>query len=769
MKKSLSLDSVQLTSDSSDSDSSEYYYNYNNNNHHHHHHHGSRKFSPSTPINPMSTSLNEFVASSRKHNTSSLFDVDESTTTNSDTLSVYQSVPLYLPPTASEKERREVLQLKKRRLFRSPRPNEIRNKTTEKLVKFGYSMRKDNIKRQIKEIAKHPGKTIENIHAKDVKKSVKSFFRHLPHFIVYFFVILIYFRDVVLNFFRFSRWPTIIFLPFIIILGIQIHAWIIWFKEILNIVIFYNILISVIFGSIVLYFGDWILVHLFPKLTASVLDGHILETTLARFYSVPVSFSFDIPQFSLMPFYNKVTPIHIKKQRLKLESSLAPITKSDVFLDVKEEDKDPTLVKYKRKLLNEKQNQYPFDLFRKIGKYVQLEKQGKLKGEEGILEKLEKLAERGMRDLDDSDYGSDLLKQITPYRDWFPLQKNCKVTLYQDAQGGFNGRNCFSDMYDAMENAKQIIYITGWSLNPNIRLKRDSDDPKESRTLGELLIDKANEGISVFLILWNETGSNIASNMDTGDGEAINYFRNTRVVAILSRRSGYSGLVFSHHQKTLICDKYVPEKKKRSIVAFVGGLDLTKGRYDSPSHSLFSTLETYHKDEVYSSRPLENKKLGPRQPWHDIHAMIEGKCAYDILQNFEERWTTQLGYVSLPKRPTYVENFKENPWCVQVFRSCDSDSIRPFTNSYTVFPRIQEAYISLIQKAQRFIYIENQYFCGSAFLWSNRLDAQTMNNRIPHELLEKIHEKIQSNEPFTVFVVIVSSFSLIFLLTFKFN
>lgn len=191
-------------------------------------------------------------------------------------------------------------------------------------------------------------------------------------------------------------------------------------------------------------------------------------------------------------------------------------------------------------------------------------------------------------------------------------------------------------------------------------------------------------------------------------------------------------------------------------VSTVGGLDLTKGRYDTPAHPLFSTLDSYHKDEVYSSRPLEVKHLGPRQPWHDIHCLVEGKVAFDILQNFEERWTAQLG-VSLPKRPpTYAENFKENSWCVQVFRSCDSDSIRPFANSFTVFPRIQEAYISLIQRSKRFIYIENQYFCGSSFLWENRLDAQSLNNRIPFEILEKIHEKIQSGEPFTVFIVIVS-------------
>lgn len=29
---------------------------------------------------------------------------------------------------------------------------------------------------------------------------------------------------------------------------------------------------------------------------------------------------------------------------------------------------------------------------------------------------------------------------------------------------------------------------------------------------------------------------------------------------------------------------------------------------------------------------------GPREPWHDLHSKIDGPAAYDVLQNFQERW-----------------------------------------------------------------------------------------------------------------------------------
>lgn len=39
---------------------------------------------------------------------------------------------------------------------------------------------------------------------------------------------------------------------------------------------------------------------------------------------------------------------------------------------------------------------------------------------------------------------------------------------------------------------------------------------------------------------------------------------------------------------------------RRKIIAFVGGLDLCRGRYDTPQHPLFRTLQTTHKDDFHN-------------------------------------------------------------------------------------------------------------------------------------------------------------------------
>lgn len=60
-----------------------------------------------------------------------------------------------------------------------------------------------------------------------------------------------------------------------------------------------------------------------------------------------------------------------------------------------------------------------------------------------------------------------------------------------------------------------------------------------------------------------------------------------------------AGAIYTHHQKTIIVDADAGQHK-RKLIAFVGGLDLCKGRYDTPEHSLFRTLETAHEDDFHN-------------------------------------------------------------------------------------------------------------------------------------------------------------------------
>ena len=66
---------------------------------------------------------------------------------------------------------------------------------------------------------------------------------------------------------------------------------------------------------------------------------------------------------------------------------------------------------------------------------------------------------------------------------------------------------------------------------------------------------------------------------------------------------------------------------------------------------------------------------------------------------------------------------------------------------------ILQAYVQMIRNAENFIYIENQYFMGSAFAWLSESDTNCR-HIIPVEIVQKIIDKIQLGQRFVAYIVI---------------
>ncbi len=96
---------------------------------------------------------------------------------------------------------------------------------------------------------------------------------------------------------------------------------------------------------------------------------------------------------------------------------------------------------------------------------------------------------------------------------YFPMQRNCHVTLYQDAHcpkkmrhfealekpsgKKYKPESCWKDVHKALVRAERIICITGWSVWTKLKLLRGEDAAKDDRTLGEILLEKAEQGVQV--------------------------------------------------------------------------------------------------------------------------------------------------------------------------------------------------------------------------------------------------------------------------------
>ncbi|KAK8472587.1 hypothetical protein PHAVU_002G248700 [Phaseolus vulgaris] len=416
---------------------------------------------------------------------------------------------------------------------------------------------------------------------------------------------------------------------------------------------------------------------------------------------------------------------------------------------------------------------------------------------------------------------------------YFPLRKGGSVTLYQDAHlpdgmlpeipldGGkvFQQSKCWEDICHAILEAHHMIYIIGWSVYHPVRLVREATKPVPSGgelSLGELLKYKSQEGLRVVMLIWDDRTSHdkfllkTDGVMQTHDEETKKFFKHSTVHCVLSPRYASNklsifkqqvvGTLFTHHQKCVIVDS-LGSGNNRKITAFIGGLDLCDGRYDTPEHRLFRDLDTVFHNDFHnpSFQQLSSNSCAPRQPWHDLHCKIEGPAAYDILTNFEQRWRKakkwrdfrlkkvtnwhddallrldRISWIVKPapcpsgEKAVYVtdENDPES-WNVQVFRSIDSGSVKGFPKdvdkakaqnllcgkNLKVDQSVHTAYIKAIRSAEHFVYIENQYFLGSSYHWPSYKNKAGANHLVPMELALKIAGKISVNERFCVYIVI---------------
>lgn len=352
----------------------------------------------------------------------------------------------------------------------------------------------------------------------------------------------------------------------------------------------------------------------------------------------------------------------------------------------------------------------------------------------------------------------------------------------------YNATRCWLDTYRAICNAQKLIYVTGWSVYTKINLVRGEDALYyPDSNVGELLKRKASEGVRVCVMTWNEKsndGGMLEGMMGTHDEETFNYFNGSDVICTNVPRSKSSwlglggqfvGSMYTHHQKTIICDTEAGDGSGlKRLIAFIGGIDITDGRYDTPEFHLFKTLDTVHSGDFYQNCTVGTTyNTGPRQPWQDIHALVMGPTAVDIHDNFADRWFHQNLRLRDYLYPLSEDEFNLDcpaevpyqiggPWTVQLLRSITSDSAvmsqdrLDFLNRKFGAPMedsIMRQYVNLIRNAKSFLYFENQYFLGSAFAWLE--DSTTLSHHIvPIEIVEKIISKIEADEAFHVYVTI---------------
>ncbi|XP_028322528.1 phospholipase D1 isoform X2 [Gouania willdenowi] len=360
-----------------------------------------------------------------------------------------------------------------------------------------------------------------------------------------------------------------------------------------------------------------------------------------------------------------------------------------------------------------------------------------------------------------------------------------------------NGSGYFADLADALEQAKEEIFITDWWLSPEVFLKRPATD--NYWRLDHILHRKAEQGVKICILLYKEVEFALGINSEHSKKTLMNMHPNIKV---MRHPDHVSSVVFlwAHHEKMVAIDQ---------SVAFVGGLDLAFGRWDdslyrltdlgsaentnnmtqhnekkdetdgdgvaedsNPSDQNPLDLRTntklwlgkdysnfIRKDWVQLDRPFEDnidRTLVPRMPWRDLSAAMHGKAARDVARHFIQRWNyTKIFKIKykddfypylLPKSHSTTDSLSftvpgSKTARVQILRSADRWSTGTCENS------ILNAYIHVIENSQHYIYIENQFFISCA-------DAKTVYNGIGDAIVNRILRAHREQKKFRVFVVI---------------
>ncbi|RMF75391.1 MAG: hypothetical protein D6744_13585 [Planctomycetota bacterium] len=398
-----------------------------------------------------------------------------------------------------------------------------------------------------------------------------------------------------------------------------------------------------------------------------------------------------------------------------------------------------------------------------------------------------------------------------------------KLSFYNDGSTDASGSGgYFHDLNKAIDEAQHFIFIADWSFHPFMKLS-----PTAAETVGEKLSKwaKSHPDGLVAIHTWDHTNIGAAdSQNDNAEKHLKSIGKPANLLWRASSRTGQgggSGFGWSHHQKFVVldCPAEGDKQNRRGIRAFLGGLDLTKGRFDWPQHAILdsqagaadllkvtNTANEVHEwyNAEFGDAPLNSgktqvdassTKFFPRQPWHDIHCQVAGPSAWDVVREFVGRWeldpatpdamgddkdahikqVRDLFVKRLFDKKKFKPQWEPHPgdWTAQVLRSITKDHWGSKTTVVTPaqhkknkteftwrirnkkFERsIQDSYLRSIEQAERFIYIETQYFIGSGTKWLSTSTRKGVRNKIPETLAARILEKHIKGEDFHVYLII---------------
>ena len=268
--------------------------------------------------------------------------------------------------------------------------------------------------------------------------------------------------------------------------------------------------------------------------------------------------------------------------------------------------------------------------------------------------------------------------------------RNCwRVEPAQRAAVLVDGQGYFSRLEAALRSAQRSIVILGWDFDGRIRLRPEASE-KDSPPLGWLLrsLVETRPDLEIRILVWSVAVVH-APGASTPLLFGAEWQDHPRLRLKLDTQHP---LYAAHHQKVVVVD---------DRIAFVGGMDLTVRRWDTPRHAL---------DDPYRLDP-EGK---PYTPVHDVQMVVDGEAARAVGELARDRWRVATGE-DVPA----VGDLDGDPWPAGLSPDFTSISVAIARTlpAWGEQPGVTEAAsltIAALAAAERSVYIEAQYMTAPA-------------------------------------------------------
>ncbi len=281
-------------------------------------------------------------------------------------------------------------------------------------------------------------------------------------------------------------------------------------------------------------------------------------------------------------------------------------------------------------------------------------------------------------------------EQLSPFL--VPGQTCWRVERAERAAFLVDGEAYFKAFRDAALRAKHTIMIVGWDIDTQLELVRGEGPSAEMPAkLGSFLaaLLRRKRKLRVYVLNWDYALIYALERqwMPTAEPGWRHHRRLSYVM------DDHHPVGASHHQKLVVID---------DAVAFAGGLDLSKSRWDTRAHL---AQDPHRVDAGGTAYP----------PFHDVQMMVGGEAASALGELARNRWLRATGRRLTPPPKRAVEELwppavspDVTEWPVGILRT------QPLYEELEERREIEQAYLHAIKRARRCIYIESQYFTAQA-------------------------------------------------------